>query len=175
MDRDEILVDMTSNSMNGYERNTLLENLGGRWEDTGYHRGADLVQDGRGVIPFDMDADGDLDLLVTNYRRRPSLLRNDTVGKSWLEVKLVGRESNRDAIGARIEATARGARQVREVQKGTAFLSTQGLVQHFGLADAAHVEQLTVTWPSGRRQVFENVPAGARIRIVEGEDAYARL
>ncbi len=173
MEKSGKLVDMDQSSLNGFERNALLENDGhGGFDDVAYHRGVSLVQDGRSIVAFDMDLDGDIDLYVANYRRRGSLLRNDTTGRNWLQVKLVGSRSNRDAVGARLTLTAGGVNQIRDVRAGEGFVSGSTLVQHFGLADTPRADLLTIRWPSGVVQSIEDPPVNHRIRINEDSEGY---
>ena len=173
MEKSGKLVDMDQSSLNGFERNALLENDGhGGFENVSYHRGVSLEQDGRGIVAFDMDLDGDIDLYVANYRRRGSLLRNDTTGNNWLAIKLVGSRSNRDGVGARLTLTAGGINQIRDVRAGEGFVSGSTLVQHFGLADTKHVDLLTIRWPSGFVQSIENPPINHHIRINEASQGY---
>jgi enediyne biosynthesis protein E4 len=109
---------------------------------------------------------------VANYRRRGVLLRNDfPQGRAWLQVKLVGTRSNRDAVGARLELVSGGVRQVREVRAGDGFMSQSSLVQHFGLGDAQRVDSLTVHWPSGLVQRLTDLVPHRRVEILEGTDA----
>lgn len=173
MEKSGKLVDMDQNSLNGFEHNTLLENDGkGGFENVSYHRGVNLDQDGRAIVAFDMELDGDIDMYVANYRRRGSLLRNDTTGRNWLQVKLVGSKSNRDGVGARLTLAAGGVNQVREVRAGEGFVSGSTLVQHFGLADTPRTESLTIRWPSGTVQTIDNPPINHRIRINEESNGY---
>jgi hypothetical protein len=88
-----------------------------------------------------------------------------------LEVELVGVKSNRDAVGARVSLQAKGQGQMREVVLGDGYGSENSLRQHFGLGDAAMVDELTVKWPrSGITQVFRGIAPNRIIQITEGED-----
>jgi hypothetical protein len=82
-------------------------------------------------------------------------------------VKLVGRKSNRDGIGARVEVQAGGIRQVHERVAGSGYLSQDDPRLHFGLGNASKVERITVDWPSGTHQVLENSPADKIMTIEE--------
>ena len=162
-------LDIGQHSLNGRERNCLFRNNGdGTFTDVGYVNAADRIEDGRGLAIFDYDRDGALDLLLRNYRQPAQLLRNRGPRHHWLQVRLVGIRSNRDAVGARLRLhTARGW-QTRAVSAGSAYLSAQSLVQHFGLGAESRVDTLDITWPSGARSTFENLPADRRIVVVEG-------
>src|SRR5207249_393583 len=82
---------------------TLLHNNGdGTFTDVGYVDQADRIEDGRGVSIFDYDQDGQLDVVLRNYNQPAQLLHNTGGSGHWLELKLTGVHSNRDALGARI-------------------------------------------------------------------------
>jgi hypothetical protein len=71
---------------------------------------------GRGSAYADIDADGDLDVVLTQVAGPPRLLRNDRpAANHWLRLELVGKAPNRDAIGARVVLVAGGATQRRQV------------------------------------------------------------
>jgi hypothetical protein len=95
------------------------------------------------------------------------LLHNRSEPHNWLQVKLVGTRSNRDAIGARITLTAGGITQTREVYAGSGYLSSSSLVQHFGLGNADHVDTVHVRWPSGAETDLKELTVNRRIEIRE--------
>ena len=103
-------------SWSGRERHCVYLNTGGhgRFADVSATSGLDLIDDGRGLAMTDWDADGDLDLWISN-RNAPQLrfLRNDAAGGSWIALRLVGdgERTNRDAVGARVAVTVAGTRQ----------------------------------------------------------------
>lgn len=170
-------------SWNGYENNVLLRNEGcdpdgtPRFTDVAMALGADDIRDSRGVAAADFDQDGDLDLVVNHNpgdRDREvgvpaTLLRND-VGqdRSWLAVELEGTESNRDGVGAVVTAVTGSLRQTRLAHAGSGYASQDTGRLYFGLADARQVDELTVTWPGGATERFEDVPARRLVRVVEG-------
>jgi hypothetical protein len=118
--------------------------------------------EGRGVVAFDYDRDGDVDLLYANNSGAPVLLRNDGGNASAsLSVKLLGRGGNREAIGARVYATTGVATQMRELRAGSNFESQDPAEAHFGLGDATGVDELRVTWPDGAETVLPDVAADA--------------
>jgi hypothetical protein len=148
--------------------NVLLRNDGGTFTDISPGSGADDPGIGRGGIYLDYDNDGCLDIFLTNLRQKARLLRNlcDS-GNSWLEIKLVGADSNRDGIGARIIVVAEARALTREIAAGSSQIGQNMLPAHFGLGAAARVESVSVRWPSGKIQVVEDVAVNQRITVTE--------
>jgi len=123
---------------------------------------------GESVVSADYDLDGRLDFLVANgMNMRPQgrnngpyqLFRNISPVRNWIELDLVGTSSNRDAIGAKVFVTAGGITQVREQNEGYHRWSQNQRRLHFGLAGNTSFN-LTVEWPSGNTDVYNNVAAG---------------
>ena len=130
--------------------------------------GIEASHSSRGCAFGDFDNDGDLDVLIINLNEPPSLLRNDVRGENrWLKLKLVGTQSNRSAIGARVMVTYGGKRQAQEVASQASYFSCSDRRLHFGLgtAETADVE---VRWPNGMKQVFPKVAANQLAVIREG-------
>jgi hypothetical protein len=163
------LVDTPQKTLNGYECNTLFLNRGAEgFIDAGYLSGTDLLADGRGLGVFDLDNDGDLDLVVQNHEAMTSLLVNQgTGGRHWIQFRLQGTTSNRDAIGAKLRIHHGGRVQTREVVCGAGYLSGTSTLVHFGLGDQDAVERVEITWPSGTREVIERPAANRRHLIIE--------
>jgi len=146
------LFNLGSNSLNGNERDCLFRNNGdGTFTDVAYVENADRVEDGRGVAIFDYDQDGRPDIALRNYKQPAQLLHNLGVpgGAHWLELKLIGTRSNRDAVGARITLRSGGLLQTREVHAGSGYQSASSLTQYFGLGSATNVDEIHIRWPSG--------------------------
>jgi hypothetical protein len=134
----------------------------------------------RGAAYADVDKDGDLDVLITESDGPAHLLQNNTrpsadSSGNYLRVTLEGRESNREGIGARIVVVASGERMEREMRTGSTYLSSSERVVTFGLGQATVVDSLIVQWPSGRREVFEEVEGNQRLEIIEGEGTTREL
>jgi len=108
---------------------------------------------GRAAAYADIDGDGDLDILITQNGRRPALFRNEQqLDHHWLRLRLVSSSSNRSAIGARVELTANGTTQRRELVPARSFMAQVEMPLTFGLGTADRVESLIIHWPGGTRQ-----------------------
>jgi hypothetical protein len=153
------------------ERNFVFRNVGGgRFVESGALLGEALAKDNvaRGAAAGDYDLDGDLDVLVTRCGEGALLLRNDGGNeKASLTVALVGRTSNRDAVGARVTARVGDRAQIREVKTGVSYLSQGSLELHFGLGDAGRTDSVEIRWPGGGSAELRGVSAG-RVLLVEG-------
>jgi hypothetical protein len=151
------------------QANQLFQNLGGgRFREVSPSGGAfDSRKVSRGLAVADVDGDSDLDLLITNSGDRPDLLRNDTPGGRALRLLLVGRSSNRDAVGARIELDEEGGGRLFELRAGSSYLSQNDRIVHVGLGARDHVERLRIRWPRGNEQVLESLDADRLMVVVE--------
>ena len=139
--------------------------------------GLTAIGEGKGLLTFDYDLDGDVDIFVVQNGLGPVLYRNDTGNAlPWLRVEVEGVMSNRDGAGARISVTAveDGPTQLREVGVGSHFLGQSESTAHFGLGAAAGpVHSVIVEWPlSGATTVLHDVPRDATIRVREGEAGF---
>jgi hypothetical protein len=165
--------------------NRMFKNVqGARFADiTGSSRTGHL-QKGHGVACGDWDRDGDVDVFIemggaiNGDKYHNVLFQNPGQGNHWLTVKLVGRKTNRSAIGARIKVVIDGPqpRSIhRLVSSGSSF-GANALQQTIGLADAKSVATLEITWPASHTtQVFHGVAADQAITINEFDESYRRL
>jgi len=123
---------------------------------------------GRGAAYADLDADGDLDLLITTSGQSPRLLRNDQQSKHhWLRIKLQGTACNRDAIGAWVEVTVADRTQRRQVMPTRSYLSQVELPVTFGLGTQAAKPKVRVIWPDGSEQIVSEVPIDTVLKVVQ--------
>jgi hypothetical protein len=128
----------------------------------------------RGAAFDDLDNDGDLDVVILNSRREPTILRNDS-GKTnhWIQIQLRGTKSNRDGTGARVTVSAGDLTQIDEVHSGRSYQSDFGKRLHFGLGRRNAVEQIRVNWIGGGVDIVRNVGVDRLITIVEGRGLVA--
>jgi hypothetical protein len=154
------------------QRSLLFENDGaGRLREVGLERGGYFSRAfvGRGLALADADGDGDLDAAVNHSDARAALLRNDAAGdRHYLRLRLSGRRSDRDAIGARVTVTAAGRRQTDEIRSGTSYGSQNEMVLHFGIGDRTRAEAVEIRWPSGAILRLADVPADQELNLAEG-------
>ena len=114
-----------------------------------------------------------MDVVVLNANSTPSYLENQTKSLGgWVDVRLVGTNVNRDAVGASVRVTSlAGSQQVAQVaivHAGRSYQSHYGTELHFGLRNAARVEKIDVTWPGGAKETFAGCPANVRLVLVQG-------
>ena len=153
------------------QRNLLYQNRGGRFAAVGDQMGAGwaVAKVSRAASLGDMDNDGDVDLLIVNLNDTPTLLRNDGGNRNnWLGLKLIGSESNRDAIGAQVRVRADGLDLVREVHRGYGFQAGHDQRLLIGLGPHEQIDEVEIRWPTGRRQVLESPPLRRYLEIHEG-------
>jgi enediyne biosynthesis protein E4 len=145
------------------EPKVLYRNLrNGHFEDVTSKMGSVLRGEnlGRGCAFGDFDNDGDMDVIVNNLDGPPTLLRNDGGNKNnCIMVKCVGTRSNRSAIGTRVKVTSGNHSQIDEVMSGSSYYSQNDFRLHFGLGRASQVDRVEVSWPSGVKESFQNLPA----------------
>ncbi|MGH9324436.1 MAG: CRTAC1 family protein [Vicinamibacteria bacterium] len=153
------------------QRSLLFRNRGdARFEEIGEPSGLVETLAGRGTAFADYDEDGDIDVFVTQMNGKPALYRNDPEASGhFLGLRLVGRESSRDALGARVTLVAGGGpRQIREVRSGGSYLSQSDPRAFFGLGDLERVEKIEILWPSGRAQEISAPEVDRYLLVVEG-------
>jgi ASPIC and UnbV/FG-GAP-like repeat len=165
--------------------NRMFKNVDGRRfaEITGT-AGTGHLQKGHGVACGDWDRDGDVDVFiqtggaVNGDKYHNVLFQNPGQGNHWLTVKLVGRKTNRAAIGARIKVVTAEEKPLtvhRHVSSGSSF-GANPLQQTIGLAKAKRAALLEIHWPtSGTTQVFRDIVANQAIEVTEFAESYRPL
>jgi hypothetical protein len=118
----------------------------------------------------DLDNDGDVDVVVLNSRREPTVLRNDSPNQGhWLQVRLHGTKTNRDGVGARAKVVTGNLTLLDEVHSGRGYQSHYGTRLYFGLGDHEHIERIEVRWIGGGTDIFRDIAADQLVTLVEGE------
>jgi hypothetical protein len=153
------------------QRNLVLANIGaGKFEDVSAQAGADFQSPARhrGAAFGDLDGDGRVDVVVSRIGERAAVLRNTSPGGNhFLAVRLRGRRSNRDGLGAMIRVTgASGRRQWNRVTTAVGYGSSSDRTAFFGMGrdQTASVE---VVWPSGVRQTVPGVQCDRYLLLEE--------
>ena len=125
---------------------------------------------GRGATYADIDADGDLDLLITTSGREPRLLRNDQdLDNNWLRVTLRGTTDNRLGIGAVVTVTHDKTVQKRMMMPSKSYLSQTETVLTFGLGQTADSVAIEVLWPNGQRQVINSTEVNQQLVLEQAQ------
>ncbi len=154
------------------QRALLFHNLrDGRFEEVGLRAGPALGQRrvSRGLAVADINNDGALAVLISNLDGAPTLLRNVSKPRGhWINLKLIGTRSNRDAYGAQVEIVAGGQKQVDEVRANSSYLSVSDARLHFGLGSATRVDRVVIRWPSGLVENLASLPVDRETVIREG-------
>jgi len=126
----------------------------------------------RSSVVFDLDQDGDLDIVTNDFHSQPMVLVSNLSERNpqlrYLEIRLRGTRANRDGLGAKIQVTAAGRvlTQVHDGQSG--YLSQSALPLYFGLGVAESVDRVSVLWPGGRQQVVDGpIRTNQQLLIVE--------
>ncbi len=150
--------------------NTIFRNTGGgRFEALTEEAGltAQPPRRHRGSAFGDFNGDGRLDVVTVSISSPAEIWMNDSPAAGhWLELRLEGTRSNRDAVGARIKVTTKAGAQYGHVTTACGYASSSAGPAHFGLgADVAAAVE--IRWPSGQTQRLENVKADAVVKVVE--------
>ncbi len=158
-------------SWSGYQKKKFFHNLGGEtFKEMSAEAGIDNDKDGRGIGMADFDNDGRLDLYQVNADQQALFYRNTTQGAgNWVQFKLTGTKSNRDAIGARITLTAGGLKQIQEINGGNGYAGQSTKRAHFGIGKATKVDSVEIHWPSGLVQKVDGININKMNKITEGK------
>lgn len=157
-------------------RNILLKNLAGKkYQDVSRNAGSALLLErtARAIGSEDLDSDGDLDNVILNLNSSPTLLRNDSpkADNHWLQIRLVGTLSNRDAVGTQVTVVTNLGSFVQEVHRGRGYQSHYGNCLHFGLGKASAVESVEVHWHGGSKELFRNISLDQKSTLIQGTEA----
>ena len=153
-------------------RNVLLMNTGdAKFVDVSDRCGDGLLPklSSRGTAFDDLDNDGDVDAVILNSRRQPTILRNDSeTGNHWIAIRLNGVKANRDGVGAQVRVRTGNLEQTDEVHSGRGYQSHHGLRLYFGLGKHNRADRIEVRWVGGRVDVIEDIAVDQLVTIREG-------
>jgi enediyne biosynthesis protein E4 len=152
--------------------NSVFRNLGdGRFADVSKTAGADFQAVGqhRGAAFADFDNDGRVDVVVTNVNGPARLFHNVSTGTGhWLALKLVGKSSNRDGIGAKVAVTLPNDRKLyNHCTTSVGYASSSEPLVRFGLGEQAAARLVQIRWPSGRVQELKDVRGDQVVTVRE--------
>ncbi len=130
----------------------------------------------RSVAIFDLDGDGDLDIVSNDFNSLPMVLVSDLSTKNgnlnYLKLRLEGTRSNRDGLGARVQLFA-GGQTFTQVQDGqSGYLSQSSLPLYFGLGETKVVDRIEIDWPGGLVQIVRGpLDTNRELAVVEQESS----
>ena len=155
----------------GYQKKKMFRNLGGQaFKEISGEAGVDNDKDGRGIAMADFDNDGKLDFYQANADQNGMYYHNISEGVgNWVQFKLTGTKSNRDAIGARITLTTGALKQIREIDGGNGYAGQSMKRAHFGIGKATKVDAVEIRWPSGLVEKVSGVSINKINKVTEGK------
>jgi enediyne biosynthesis protein E4 len=154
-----------------------FENINGHFKEMGDSMGVADRGISRGSVVFDYDHDGDLDILVVNQKPVNTgfedasgtiLFRNDMSKKgNWLQVQLLGVESDINGIGCKVEVVVGKLKMIREIDGGSSHESQNSVIAHFGVGNATIIDSINIYWLGGSKQIITHQKANQTIIIKE--------
>jgi enediyne biosynthesis protein E4 len=160
---------MEGRSLSGHQPKRVWLNDGsGRFAEVAQAVGYTDTHDGRAVALVDLWNRGALDVVVAN-QRGPLLVYKNTVDtqNAWIGFELIGKRSNRSAIGAKVQLFWNGQQQLQEIYGGCGYSAQNQRPLHFGLGKNSKIEKVLIRWPSGQSQTIEAPHAGRVHRVEE--------
>ncbi|MGA9542818.1 MAG: ASPIC/UnbV domain-containing protein, partial [Candidatus Sulfotelmatobacter sp.] len=125
----------------------------------------------RSSVIFDLDNDGDLDIVTNDLNSEPQVLVSDLAQRKhihWLKIVLVGTSSNRNGLGATVRVRSGGQTCTKYNDGKSGYLAQSVLPLYFGLGEALKIDQVEVDWPSRRKQVLTaGIEENQTLRITE--------
>ncbi len=153
-----------------------LRNLGDlQFENVTAQWGLDQKGVSYGAAFGDLGGDGNLDLVYSNHGSGVTVMRNDNSSGHRVKIRLVGTASNKFGIGAIVRVESSLGLQARELTLSRGYMSSSEPLVYFGLGSDTTIKRLTINWPSGNVQVFENLGVDREFTITEPTGAPPKL
>lgn len=155
-----------------------FENNGGKFDQKSHAKGLDDYGIGRGSVVFDIENDGDLDILVVNQKpvltypltSVTHLYRNDSTQGNWIKIDLQGTEAELNGLGSRVEVVIGDKKMLREIDGGgSSHMSQNSTIAHFGLGSAETIDSIIVKWTGGEKQILLDQAVNQLLTVVEPE------
>jgi hypothetical protein len=124
----------------------------------------------RSSAVFDLDGDGDLDIVTNEFNNVPQVLISNLAQNhkiAYLKVQLVGTKSNREGLGTRVVVAAGGLKLTKYMDGKSGYLSQSDLPLYFGLGSARKIDSVEVLWPSGTHQTVAHANINGTLEVVE--------
>ena len=125
----------------------------------------------RSAVIFDLDLDGDLDIVTNDFHSEPMVLVSNLSerqpGRTFLAIRLKGSTSNRDGLGSVVRLRIGNRWQTQVCDGISGYLSQSSLPLYFGLHESPHVDELRIQWPSGIEQILSGPIAANQLVTVE--------
>jgi enediyne biosynthesis protein E4 len=145
-----------------------FRNLGDlKFQNVSVEWGLDQKGVSYGAALGDLSGDGNLDMIYANHGSSATLLRNDNDTGHRIKIRLQGTVSNRFGIGAKVKIESALGLQANELWLSRGYMSSSEPMIHFGLGSDTSIKRMTVNWPSGHTQVFENLGVDRDFTITE--------
>lgn len=176
--RSPFQIPQLGHNLSAYEQNRLFMNFDGRrFVDASFASHANIDSDSRSVIAGDLDADGDVDLLVGSVGGGPLRMFLNQIRSEYHKVRLElqGSVSNRTAIGARVVLECGTKTITRDLFPANGFMGQSPAELLIGVGAATVVDRLSIRWPNGQMQELSNLPVDQTIQVVEGQEGYHSL
>jgi hypothetical protein len=125
----------------------------------------------RSSVIFDLDNDGDLDIVTNDFNSAPQVLVSNLTQHRkirWLKIMLEGTRSNRNGLGASVRVRSGGQTYTKYNDGKSGYLAQSVLPLYFGLGDALKIDRVEIDWPSGTKQVLATaIEENQTLRITE--------
>jgi hypothetical protein len=158
-----------------------LNSRGNTFTDVSADYGLNSILINRGVAYGDINNDGLMDIISASVVKTDNgngsanvllYINNSSSEANWLQVKLEGTVSNRNAFGSIVEVYADNTKYIQEKLSGGSHASQNTDILHFGLANIQSIDSIKIRWPSGSKTLLKDVSTKQRILIIEDSDEY---